>query len=80
MLLLHMSSSELTFFFLGHRCHHQYCWECLADYALIRKDGNTQHRSDCLYHTSNIAGDILDLDDRQALARIRHRLALHRAG
>ena len=81
MLLHHMSSSAYVFFrFLGHRCRHQYCWICLADYALIRKDGNTQHRSDCTYHTSNIAGNILDLDHGPVLARLQNRMALYRAG
>ena len=78
MLLHYISSSAyMVFRFLGHHCRYQYCWLCLANYALILKDGNTQHRSDCRHHTSNIATDRLHPD--LVIARWRNRMALYRS-
>ncbi|KAJ1301940.1 hypothetical protein OPQ81_000779 [Rhizoctonia solani] len=32
------------------RCGHQFCWACLADYALIRQQGNIAHNSGCRHY------------------------------
>ena len=39
---------------LGPRCRHQYCWLCFVDYREVRRDGNSSHRGDCLYHSNNL--------------------------
>ena len=38
----------------GPQCRYQYCWVCLADYAEIRRLGNTAHRNNCRYHSRNL--------------------------
>ncbi|CAG8598149.1 3647_t:CDS:2 [Ambispora gerdemannii] len=31
-------------------CGHEFCWTCLADYALIREEGNSQHLPSCKHY------------------------------
>lgn len=33
------------------QCRYEFCWICLADYALIRKKGNSGHGKDCKYNS-----------------------------
>lgn len=33
-------------------CGHEFCWLCLADYDLIRRDGNHRHASSCRYYAA----------------------------
>ncbi|UJR32413.1 hypothetical protein I4U23_019875 [Adineta vaga] len=32
------------------KCNHEFCWECLANYRLIRTQGLHQHRTECSHH------------------------------
>ncbi|QDS69688.1 hypothetical protein FKW77_009690 [Venturia effusa] len=36
------------------RCRFEFCYLCLVDYALIRKNGNAFHGKDCRYHTRRL--------------------------
>ena len=47
------SSNPLLTALTGH-CGHQYCWGCLADYAVILREDNTQHRTNCPYRSENL--------------------------
>ena len=38
----------------GPQCRYQYCWICLVDYTEVRRNGNTEHRNDCRYHSDNL--------------------------
>lgn len=33
-------------------CGHEFCWVCLADYRLIRRDGNHRHNPTCRYYVT----------------------------
>ncbi|KAJ9621203.1 hypothetical protein H2203_007254 [Taxawa tesnikishii (nom. ined.)] len=37
------------------KCKHQFCWQCLAPYGEIRRIGNEAHKTDCPYHSDNLA-------------------------
>ncbi|KAF2672067.1 hypothetical protein BT63DRAFT_187029 [Microthyrium microscopicum] len=37
-----------------NKCQHQFCWRCLANYALIRDHGNNFHRLDCKWHPKQL--------------------------
>lgn len=39
---------------IGTRCGYEFCWLCLADYNLIRKNGNSFHEKDCKLHSDNL--------------------------
>ncbi|KAF1995782.1 hypothetical protein P154DRAFT_444719, partial [Amniculicola lignicola CBS 123094] len=32
------------------KCHHEFCWVCLADFKLIQRHGNRMHRPNCVMH------------------------------
>ena len=32
------------------KCHHEFCWSCLADYHRIRRDGNHRHDRHCKHY------------------------------
>ncbi|KAF2205923.1 hypothetical protein GQ43DRAFT_361380 [Delitschia confertaspora ATCC 74209] len=36
------------------KCHHEFCWICLAPYGPIRDHGNSAHKKSCKYHSSRI--------------------------
>ncbi|KAF1825972.1 uncharacterized protein K489DRAFT_297765, partial [Dissoconium aciculare CBS 342.82] len=36
------------------RCQHQFCWQCLAPHAKIKRIGNTAHQSWCKFHSDNL--------------------------
>ncbi|KAF2807483.1 uncharacterized protein BDZ99DRAFT_523095 [Mytilinidion resinicola] len=36
------------------KCKHQFCWICMADYQPIRDKGNSEHETDCKYHSSKL--------------------------
>ncbi len=36
------------------KCRHQFCWECLAAQAEIKRIGNTAHETRCKYHSTNL--------------------------
>ncbi|RIA88863.1 hypothetical protein C1645_773831 [Glomus cerebriforme] len=35
-------------------CHYEFCWLCLADYDMIRKNGNEHHERTCQHHQDNL--------------------------
>ncbi|KAE9380098.1 hypothetical protein N431DRAFT_314511, partial [Stipitochalara longipes BDJ] len=35
-------------------CKHEFCYECLAPYIFIRREGNNAHRLSCKHHNNNI--------------------------
>ena len=34
------------------QCRYEFCWSCLADYNLIRKDGNHRHDTQCKHYAA----------------------------
>jgi len=36
------------------QCNHEYCWDCGADFAPIRKHGNEYHKNKCRFHSNNL--------------------------
>lgn len=46
--------NDINLGLLGSRCHFEFCWECLADYNTIRRNGNGAHAKNCRYHSSRI--------------------------
>jgi hypothetical protein len=40
---------------LGSKCRYEFCWVCLADYNLIRRQGNSAHQRGCKYHSARLA-------------------------
>jgi hypothetical protein len=39
------------------RCKHQFCWQCMASHAEIKRIGNTAHNSTCKFHSNNLTPD-----------------------
>lgn len=37
-----------------HRCHHKFCWECLADYRIISSQGKSKHQPSCSHYKVKI--------------------------
>ncbi|GAB7361929.1 hypothetical protein MBLNU230_g1967t1 [Neophaeotheca triangularis] len=35
-------------------CLHEFCWQCLASHAEIKRVGNTAHARDCKFHSQNL--------------------------
>ena len=44
---------------IGTQCGHEFCWQCLAAYRPIRRDGNTGHLEECPYHSDNLPSNAL---------------------
>lgn len=38
----------------GQYCTHQFCWECLADYAAVRRDGQEGHAAGCYFRENEV--------------------------
>ena len=36
------------------KCRQEFCWLCLADFQLIRRDGNHRHNKPCKYYVAHI--------------------------
>ena len=36
------------------RCAHEFCWQCLASHAEIKRIGNTAHDTSCKFHSDNL--------------------------
>jgi hypothetical protein len=39
------------------RCKHQFCWQCMAPHAEIKRVGNTAHLASCKFHSDNLTPD-----------------------
>jgi hypothetical protein len=36
------------------KCKHEFCWQCLASHAEIKRVGNTAHATTCKFHSHNL--------------------------
>lgn len=36
------------------KCRFEFCWQCLASHAEIKKVGNTAHKTGCKFHSNNL--------------------------
>lgn len=34
------------------KCHHEFCWACLANYDAIRREGNHRHHPECKHYAA----------------------------
>ncbi|EME40887.1 hypothetical protein DOTSEDRAFT_74442 [Dothistroma septosporum NZE10] len=44
-------------------CRHEFCWICLVDYAGIRREGNSHHKSNCQHYRAIIVPELGIADD-----------------
>lgn len=61
---------------VGSQCRHQFCWDCLAPWKQIAREGNDAHAETCRWHSQNLEPHPADVAEIARIERERAALAM----